>query len=303
MKQLVILSGKGGTGKTTIAASFAILAEDAVTVDADVDAADLHLLLQPEVKISEEFVGGRAARINPDLCNHCDMCREACRFTAITGAHVVDSLACEGCGLCARICPAQAITMQPVVSGQWFNSTTRAGPMVHARLGIAAENSGKLVSQIRQQALEVATASQRELIIIDGSPGIGCPVIASMTGCDLALAITEPTVSGLHDLTRIAILAKHFGIPMVVALNKADLSAAGAAELQSFCRSEAIPLVGQIPFDEAVVGAIVAGTTLVEHSNGPAATAVRALWNSVRKRLFSSSGSSNATTSSPEKKS
>lgn len=281
MKQLLVISGKGGTGKTTVMGSFAALAKDPVIVDADVDAADLHLLLHPRVLESAEYSGGNKARIDPDLCTHCDECRIACRFDAIDDGHLVDTIACEGCGLCARLCPAEAIEMMPAISGQWFSSETRFGPFIHAKLGIAADNSGKLVTQIRQMAMDIGRESGRSLIMIDGSPGIGCPVIASLTGCDLALAVTEPTQSGLHDLSRVADLALHFKIPLVVAINKADLNEETATEIESYCSDKGIRVLGRIPFDPAVVKAVAAGMILVEYSSGAASHAIKALWEKV----------------------
>ncbi len=266
MKQLAILSGKGGTGKTTIAAAFAALAAEAVIVDADVDAADLHLLLHPVIRESGEYRGGSKAWIDPDLCTHCDLARDACRFHAISEDHRVEPLACEGCGLCARLCPAGAITMKPTLSGRWFLSSTRFGPLVHARLGIAAENSGKLVSLLREKAAQLARDAGKELVIVDGSPGIGCPVIASLTGCDLALA-------------------DHFAIPMVVAINKADLNLELTRRIEEFCAEAHCPMLAHVPFDRDALAAIAAGETLVEHSNGPAAQAVVRLWDRVMERL------------------
>ncbi|RJO64420.1 MAG: (4Fe-4S)-binding protein [Myxococcales bacterium] len=287
MKQLVVISGKGGTGKTTVTASFVALAGQAVAVDADVDAADLHLLLHPTVLESGEYSGGSKAEIDGERCTHCDECRPACRFDAIGVDHRIDPVACEGCGLCARLCPVEAIEMRPALSGHWFRSETRFGPFIHAKLGVAAENSGKLVSLIRTKATEVAQAAGKGLILIDGSPGVGCPVIASLTGCDLALAVTEPTLSGLSDLSRVAELAGHFQIPLAVAINKADLNEAMAAGIEIFCEQKKLKVLARIPFDPAVVKSIAAGETLVEYSTGAAALSLRQLWERTRLELES----------------
>jgi MinD superfamily P-loop ATPase len=289
MKQLVVISGKGGTGKTVISASFAALAANAVLADVDVDASNLHLLLSPEIRERHEFVGGSKARVEARGCTACGRCRPVCRFGAISedgdGVARVDPLACEGCGLCARVCPSSAILMEPCVSGEWFVSTTRFGPFVHARLGIAQENSGKLVTEVRKRAREIGEREGRELLIMDGSPGIGCPVIASLSGTDLALIVTEPTPSGVHDMERVVELARHFKIEAVCAVNKFDLNPANTERIASWCAAQGIPLVGRIPFDEAVIESVRRGLPLMEGSDGPAAQGLRALWGRLREHL------------------
>lgn len=289
MKQLVVISGKGGTGKTVVSASFAALATNAVLADVDVDASNLHLLLRPEVLERHEFVGGSKARVDARGCTACGRCRPVCRFAAVSedgeGIARVDPLACEGCGLCARVCPSAAILMEPCVSGEWFVSTTRFGPFVHARLGIAQENSGKLVTLVRKKAREIGERDGRGLLIMDGSPGIGCPVIASLSGADLALIVTEPTPSGVHDLERIAGLARHFKVRAVCAVNKFDINPENAERIEAWCAGQGIPVVGKVPFDEDVLRTVARGLPLVVGSDGPAARGVRGIWQRVGEQL------------------
>lgn len=242
MKEMVIISGKGGTGKTSIVASFAALADKCVVADADVDAADLHLVLEPTIVHREDFSGGSRARITSEQCTACGKCEEVCRFDAISydgpgngkvdKTYRIDPIACEGCGVCAYFCAEKAIEFGPVVNGQLFVSETRCGPMVHAKLGIAEENSGKLVTAVRKEARQLAEKQERELIIVDGPPGIGCPVIASLTGASLAFIVTEPTLSGEHDLHRVLELTRHFGIPAAVCVNKWDLNPSMAEQIE-----------------------------------------------------------------------
>jgi MinD superfamily P-loop ATPase len=289
MKQLVVISGKGGTGKTVLSASFAALAENVVLADVDVDASNLHLLLRPEILERHEFIGGAKARVDERGCTACGRCLTVCRFDAISadrsGRALIDPLACEGCGLCARVCDVAAIAMEPCVSGEWFVSRTRFGPFVHARLGIAQENSGKLVTEVRKRAREIGEREGRGLLIMDGSPGIGCPVIASLTGTDLALIVTEPTPSGVHDMDRLAELTRHFKIRTVCAINKFDLNPANAETIESWCAGRGIPLVGKIPFDEDVIMTVGRGVPLVEASGGAAAQGVRKTWNKIKEQL------------------
>ncbi|MFC1957801.1 ATP-binding protein, partial [Chloroflexota bacterium] len=223
MKEVVVLSGKGGTGKTSIVGSFAALAKNKVLVDCDVDAADLHLLLSPSIKEGNEFWSGEVAVIDEENCTQCGLCQELCRFKAIADFKV-DPISCEGCGLCSHVCPAEAVIMKENLSGHWFVSDTRYGPLIHARLGIAQENSGKLVAQVRQQARQLAEKDGFDCIISDGPPGIGCPVISSLSGVDLALLVTEPTLSGMHDLERVLGVCHHFGIQPLICINKYDIN-------------------------------------------------------------------------------
>ena len=288
MRQLVVISGKGGTGKTTVVGSFAALAERPVLADCDVDAADLHLLLAPEVQEQGEFTGPKEPVIDAARCTGCGACVEHCVFGALAldgETAVLDGIACEGCGLCARVCPAEAIEMRPVVAGRWFVSRTRFGPLSHAKLGVAQENSGKLVTLVRNKAAELAEQRDAPWLLIDGSPGIGCPVIASLAGADAALIVTEPTLSGKSDLLRVARLAGHFGIQALVCVNKWDINEAIAAEIEAECEAAGYRLVGRIPHDAAVPRSIVAGVPLIEYDNGPAAQAVRQVWESVAGAL------------------
>lgn len=289
MKQLVVISGKGGTGKTVVTASFAALAGNAVLADVDVDASNLHLLLRPEVLERHEFAAGRKARVDAQKCTACGRCLTICRFGALSadadGKARVDPLACEGCDFCFHVCEPGAIAMDPCVSGEWYVSSTRFGPLVHARLGIAQENSGKLVTEVRKKAREIGEREGREWLIMDGSPGIGCPVIASLSGTDLALVVTEPTPSGVHDMERIAELSGHFKIRAVCAINKFDLNTANSERIESWCRERGIPVVGKIPFDDEVMRSVARGVPLVEDSRGPAAEGLRKVWQVVSTQL------------------
>jgi len=283
MKQLTIISGKGGTGKTTLTAAFAHLATNLVIADCDVDAADLHLILTPTMIKEELFYGGRAPSIDSERCTQCGLCEETCRFGAIR-AFQVDPISCEGCGVCAYICPEKAITMHPKLSGYWFISETREGPMVHARLDIAQANSGKLVSMVRQQAKELAERERMDLILIDGPPGIGCPVIASISGADLVLAVTEPTLSGIHDLKRILEVANHFNIPSLVCINKFNINLENTIRIEEYCEENEIELVGHIPFDPSVTKAMISSLSVVEFPCGRVTDEVKEIWRKVEDR-------------------
>lgn len=299
MKELVVISGKGGTGKTSVVASFASLGSDVVLADCDVDAADLHLILHPRIIRRANFVGGSKARIKAGHCTACGKCEELCRFDAIyfdgpgngrvPKTFRVDTIACEGCGVCFEFCAEKAIEFEPVVCGQWFVSETRFGPLVHAQLGIAAENSGKLVTRLRRAAQQVAQNQGRELIISDGSPGIGCPVIASLTGASLALFVVEPTASGSHDFRRVARLAAQLGVPGLMVVNKADLNEHETNNLESAAAEMGIPAVGRIPYDARITQAQIARKTVVELGDGPAARAIREVWDQVQMHLARSS--------------
>ncbi|MGQ9574828.1 MAG: ATP-binding protein [Thermoguttaceae bacterium] len=295
MKELVVASGKGGTGKTSLVASLAALARPAVLADCDVDAADLHLLLEPRIVARHDFLGASKARIKPGHCTACGKCEELCRFDAVcydgpgngrvARTFRIDTLACEGCGVCADFCAEGAIDFAPAVAGQWFLSETRYGPMVHARLAVAAENSGKLVTQVRRAAQQLAAEKGLGLVICDGSPGIGCPVIASLTGASLALLVLEPTCSGLHDFERIARLSLRLGVPGCLVVNKADLNDQVAGQLEREARRLGIEPVGRVPYDPEVTRAQIARRAVVEASAGPAVEAIRAVWAELQPRL------------------
>ncbi|MGB9699393.1 MAG: 4Fe-4S binding protein [Thermodesulfobacteriota bacterium] len=277
MKQLTVISGKGGTGKTTIMAALAALAKQAVLVDADVDAADLHLLLQPQIQRRENFMAGKKAVIDIQKCDGCQKCVQACRFGAISNLQV-DPIACEGCGVCYFICPRAAITLPEVQSGEWFISQTRFGPMIHAQLGVAQENSGKLVTLVRKEAIKIAQEKNYALVLIDGPPGIGCPVIASLGGVDAALVVTEPSLSGIHDMQRILNLCGHFNIPAWVCINKADINLANTRKIKKFCQEQGTSVISEIPFDPVVTKAMIKGQTVIEYAANSVSLEIEKIW-------------------------
>lgn len=279
MKELVVISGKGGTGKTSLLAAFAALAENKVLADADVDAADLHLILNPDVQESHDFESGHTAVIAEERCNRCGLCRDLCRFEAIDEDFRVDPIACEGCGVCVHFCPEEAVDFPLNRCGDWYVSETRFGPMVHARLGIAEENSGKLVTLVRQQAQRVAEERKLDLMLTDGPPGVGCPVIAAIGGATGLLIVTEPTVSGRHDMARVAQLAAHFRVPAMLCVNKYDLNLDETSRIEAFGRDKGIEIVGRIPFDPVFTKAMVQGQTIFEYDGrSEAAESVRSIW-------------------------
>lgn len=282
MRELVVVSGKGGTGKTSVTGAFAFLSGKMVLCDADVDAADLHLLMAPEIRRREDFMGGGIAVIDPDRCTRCGLCRDLCRFEGITEAFEVDEIACEGCGVCVDLCPEQAVDFPVRRCGEWFISDTRVGPMVHAALGIAEENSGKLVTLVRQEAKKLAEEKETDLIITDGPPGVGCPVIASLGGASALLIVAEPTVSGLHDMERVAELAAHFKIPGMVCVNKYDLNMAQTRAIEEIAEKRNMTIAGRIPFDPAFTRAMIKGQSIVEFApRSDTAKAVKGVWERV----------------------
>ncbi len=284
MKQLTIISGKGGTGKTTITAAFATLSDSHVIADCDVDAADLHLILTPDIEKSDDFQGGKTAVIDKDKCSQCDECVRVCRYDAIKD-YTVDAISCEGCGFCALVCPEEAIAMKQNISGQWFISKTRRGYMTHARLGIAEENSGKLVTIVRQQAKMIAERDNLDYVIIDGPPGTGCPVIAAITGVDLLLAVTEPTLSGIHDLERVVGVAMHFNVPILVCINKYDINLENTLKIEEFCQKKSLQLVGKIKYDRNVTSAMVNKESIIEYPCGEVTEEAKKIWNKVKENL------------------
>ncbi len=333
MKQLVILSGKGGTGKTSVAAAFAhLLSLDevpfrSVLADADVDAANLELVLSPKIISREDFWGGQFARIDEDICTGCGICEDVCRFDAVlyagklgtgklgtgklvnretgnqstniptyqstniptyqpTNIPTIDPIACDGCAACVYQCPVDAISMHDQVVGEWFRSESRYGPLFHASLGAAQENSGKLVTLVKQQARLLAMDEDYDLVLVDGPPGIGCPVISAVSGADLALIVAEPTASGVHDMHRVLETTAHFNVPALVCINKDDIYPEGAAEIEEFCHSQGIPVVGKIPFDTAVTKSMVQGQPVTLFApDAPSSQALRNVWARVASKL------------------
>jgi MinD superfamily P-loop ATPase len=288
MRQITVISGKGGTGKTVITAAFAALVKHKVMADCDVDAADLHLLLHPRIKEAHEFKGGRKAKLNEGICTNCGRCIEVCRFGAISQREsriAIDPVSCEGCGVCALICPVEAIQMEENLSGEWYVSDTKYSPMVHAKLGIAEENSGKLVAVVRQNARVIAEKNGLDLVIVDGPPGIGCPVIASITGVDLVMAVTEPTLSAISDLERVLTLVRHFKIEPVVLINKYDINLENTEKIEKFCEGENIQIVGRIPFDNTFTQAMVEGKTIIDCGDSDLVERIKNIWENISARV------------------
>lgn len=297
MKQLVVLSGKGGTGKTTVAAALAHLASQELSLvlaDADVDAANLELLLAPTKVEEQDFIGGQVAVVDPARCTACGVCASICRFDAIVapssygageGAYRVDAQACEGCAACFYQCPEQAIRMERQRAGRWFRSDTRLGPLFHAHLFAGQENSGKLVTLIKQRARQLAEALGASLLLVDGPPGIGCPVIAATANADLALLVTEPTVAGVHGLERILSTTAHFRVPATVVINKADLNPAQSDKIAAFCVERGVEVIGRIPYDHVVTEAMVQGRPVTEYTDGPVAEVLGEVWLQLKNRL------------------
>lgn len=298
MKQVVILSGKGGTGKTSLTAALAHLAHDGhvsmklVLADADVDAANLELLLAPDLIDEHEFTGGQVAIIDPDLCQGCGICQQVCRFEAIKFddlIHEIDPLLCEGCAACHYQCPEAAIRMEQQIAGKWFHSGTRFGPLFHAALRPAQENSGKLVTMVRQQARLMALDGGYQAVLVDGPPGIGCPVISAVSGTDLALIVCEPTAAGIHDMQRALETTAHFNIQTMVCVNKFDLHLEGSEQIELYCQQESVPVLGRIPFDPLVTEAMADAQPVTSYQpDAPASQAISELWIRIASELKSS---------------
>ena len=293
-KEIVVLSGKGGTGKTSITAALTTIAQSfyhqkLVVADCDVDAADLHLLLAPKVQETHEFISGHEAIINPDTCISCGLCEEKCRFDAIShdeATYVVDPISCEGCKVCVALCPVGAIDFPASNCGQWFSSTTAYGPMIHARLKAGAENSGKLVSTVRKEAREVADTTKADYILVDGPPGIGCPVISSITGADALLMITEPTLSGKHDLERVLKLANHFAVQAYVVVNKSDLNPTITQEIKTMARKLSAPVLGDISYSSLFSKAQTVGRPItIEFDQSSETVQLKNIWHRLQQRM------------------
>lgn len=288
MKEVVVISGKGGTGKTSLTASFAVIGgTDVVVADCDVDAADMHLLMQPDFKISEDFYSGEVAFINQDNCTQCGICKDVCRFDAISvdnSEYIINPLNCEGCGYCARVCPTETIINNDLLSGKLFISTIKTGSqMVHARLGIGSDNSGKLVAKVKDEAKQIALKEHKDYILVDGSPGVGCPVVSSLSGASFVVLVTEPTVSGLHDLKRVYKLVKKFNIKTGCIINKADINKEKKADIKQFLIDEKIEHLIDLPYDESFTKAMTLGQTIVEFNQNTLTAPLNETWEKIKQ--------------------
>ncbi|MFP4364541.1 MAG: ATP-binding protein [Spirochaetia bacterium] len=288
MKEIVVISGKGGTGKTSLTASFSFLGGDSlITADCDVDAADMHLLLEPDFGFEEDFFSGEEAVIDQEKCISCGKCAAVCRFGAVIQGeqeYQVDKLSCEGCGYCCRMCPARAISMEPMNVGKWYASTIKTGgKMVHACLGIGAENSGKLVAKVKQEARAIANADDKAIVLVDGSPGIGCPVVSSLSGADYVVFVTEPSVSGSHDLKRVYQLVKKFRIPSGCIINKADINPIITSEIEEFLKNSEIDYIAALEYDEDFTVSMTQGKTITEYANSSLSEKVRESWKKITR--------------------
>lgn len=290
MKEIVVVSGKGGTGKTSIVASIAyIIGEDTIVVDCDVDAADMHLLLEPDFGYEEEFYSGEIAEIDVDYCTNCGICFDVCRFEAvkiIDGQHVIEETSCEGCGYCARVCPVMAIKNKPAKVGHWYISKIKTKTdMVHAKLGIGADNSGKLVAKVKKEAKRLAKNQNKKYILVDGSPGIGCPVISSLSGANFVVLVTEPSVSGFHDLKRVYKLVKKFKIKAGCIINKANINNEITQEIIKYLHQENIIELELLPYDENFTKAMTVGQTIMEYDNGELSKKIKKSWEQITQLL------------------
>ena len=285
VSEVAIISGKGGTGKTTVCAAFGVIAEEVVMADCDVDAPDLHILLSPKVRTASEFVGSKVAMIDENLCTSCGLCEDACRFDAITDLKI-DPIACEGCGVCEFVCPEKAINMFDRQSGNLYDSETRIGRMAHAKLQPGEGNSGRLVTEVRKLASQIATENGISTVLIDGSPGIGCPVIATVTGIKLGIIVTEPTMSGIHDMQRVLELLKRFQVKAMVIINKFDLNLKNTEAIEKYCTESNVEVLGRIKFDPIMTKSMVAAKTLPEFAPSHEITRLlREFWNRAKESL------------------
>ena len=287
IKEIVVISGKGGTGKTSLTASFAYLGgKDVIVADCDVDAADMHLLMKPDFAEAEDFYSGELAYIHQQECIRCGKCKDVCRFDAIQiidGQYIVDPLSCEGCGYCARVCPTDAIENKDLNVGKWYTSSIKTGSiMVHAKLGIGADNSGKLVAKVKNEAKEIAEDEFKDYVIVDGSPGVGCPVVSSLSGAAFVVLVTEPSVSGLHDLKRVYELVKKFNLKTGCIINKSDISPKISLEIEEFLKKENIVHISNLPYDEDFTKAMTNGQTIVEYSNMHLKELITESWNTIK---------------------
>lgn len=284
-KQITVISGKGGTGKTTITACLAKLAEHFVIADCDVDAADLHLVLKPQQGQKQDFYSGKGYTIDNNACIRCGKCRNICRYSAISEDFKIDPIACDGCGACYYVCPVKAISVKDNLAGEYYISAINAGttPFIHANLHIAEDNSGKLVAQVRKEARRMAALTNAQYIIIDGPPGIGCPVNAAIVGIDLALIVTEPTLSGIHDLERVLAVAKHFHVPAKVIINKYTINLENTQHIEKICQEQQAPCIAKIPYDKAIVEALIQGHVILEtQPENQISQDIRKLWQDIQ---------------------
>ena len=288
MREIVVISGKGGTGKTSLTASFAMMgATDVVLADCDVDAADMHLLMQPDIESPEDFYSGQIAYIEQANCISCGICQEVCRFNAISvidSQYIVAPLDCDGCGYCARVCPTETIINKDLLVGELFVSNIKTGSkMVHAHLGIGADNSGKLVAKVKDEAKALALKYEKDYVLVDGSPGVGCPVISSLSGASFAVLVTEPTISGIHDLKRVYELVKKFNIRAGCIINKADVNIEKQAEIKQFLADEGIVHLANLPYDEDFTKAMTLGQTIVEYENENLTNLLKQAWERIKE--------------------
>lgn len=285
MQEITVISGKGGTGKTSFTSAFASLAKNSVFADCDVDAANLYLILQPENYREEKVLGASTAVIDHDVCTSCGLCQEVCRFDAIDiidGQYEVSEFSCEGCDFCMHVCPVDAISMEKSYTSKWFIGNTRFGSMVHAKLGVAEDLSGKLVTTVREEAKKLTEKENADLLIVDGPPGIGCPVIASVTGTNQVVIVTEPTKSGLHDLKRVAEMVKGFDVSPRVIINKFDINKKLVKEIEVYCAENKMEVLGKVPFDKIMVDAMVNQQTIIEYSpNHPISIKIKEIWQKI----------------------
>ncbi len=286
MKQIVVISGKGGTGKTSIVSALSSIGPKKVLADCDVDAADLHLILKPTIVEEHDFISGERPSIDLDICTQCGLCIDNCNFEAISDEFKILPEKCEGCGVCSFVCPAGAVTEEPRNCGKWFKSSTRFGTLIHAALGIGEENSGKLVTTVRNASTAAGEIEEAEIVIVDGSPGIGCPVIASLTNADLAVFVAEPTITALHDLKRVYKLTEHFKIPSMVIINKCGINANQENEIKVFCLEKEISIAGELPYDIGFTKAQIAGQSAVEYDPEGLGAKVEEIWKELEKKLM-----------------